>query len=296
MDGSVADPRDFLPFHDRIPDMEMLPSPATMGDWDKGRSGYSAAHACRAPFIAPSLPIAVAERAVRLCECTALRLSAPVLNGRWSTRCRSWRHGECLVTAVGGLGESQLNRRPHCIRIASCMAPNADAMCQAMASLLEKELRVAVQWIDDVPWYERERMLDAGDIDLCWICGLPYAEKADQGAAIGACVAPVMQHPRYGGQAVYFSDIAVRADSAIRVFADLRGKSWAYNEPRSHSGFNLVRYHLATQGLRWNFFDDVVEAGSHQGALEIVLAGAVAGAAIDSTVLEAELRHRTELA
>jgi phosphonate transport system substrate-binding protein len=121
-------------------------------------------------------------------------------------------------------------------------------MCQAMASLLEKELRVAVQWIDDVPWHGRERMLDAGDIDLCWICGLPYAEKADQGAAIGACVAPVMQHPRYGGQAVYFSDVAVRADSAIRVFADLRGKSWAYNEPRSHSGFNLVRYHLATQG------------------------------------------------
>lgn len=176
------------------------------------------------------------------------------------------------------------------------MAPNADAMCQAMASLLERELAIAVHWIDAVPWYERERMLDAGDIDLCWICGLPYVEKAQRGAAIGACAAPVMQHPRYGDQAVYFSDVVVRADSDIRGFADLQGKSWAYNEPRSHSGFNLVRCHLATQGLQWSFFDEVVAAGSHQGALEMVLAGAVAGAAIDSTVLEAELRHRTELA
>src|SRR5690606_18240938 len=131
-----------------------------------------------------------------------------------------------------------------------------------------------------------------GDIDLCWICGLPYVDKADRGADIAPCVAPVMNDPRYGGDAVYFSDVVVRADSPVRAFRDLHGRSWAYNEPRSHSGFNLVGYHLASRGLRWDFFGEIVEAGSHQAALEMILAGTVAGAAIDSSVLEAELRAR----
>jgi phosphonate transport system substrate-binding protein len=169
-------------------------------------------------------------------------------------------------------------------------------MCRAMAHLLERELAVPVHWIDGVSWFERERMLDAGEIDLCWICGLPYADKADRGANIAACVAPVLQHPRYGGAAVYFSDVVVRADSHVRTFADLKGKSWTYNEPRSHSGFNLVRYYLASQGLRWDFFDETFEAGSHQAALGMILSGAAAGAAIDSSVLEAELRARPGLA
>jgi phosphonate transport system substrate-binding protein len=176
------------------------------------------------------------------------------------------------------------------------MAPNADAMCQAIAALLERELAVPVHWIDGVSWYERERMLDAGEVDLCWICGLPYVDKADREAEIAACVAPVMDHPRYGGEAVYFSDVVVRADSPHRAFPDLQGESWAYNEPRSHSGFNLVAYHLASRGLRWDFFGSVVEAGSHQAALEMILAGSAAGAAIDSSVLEAELRARPGLA
>jgi phosphonate transport system substrate-binding protein len=176
------------------------------------------------------------------------------------------------------------------------MAPNADRMCQAIAAWLKRELATPVHWIDDVPWYERERMLDAGEVDLCWICGLPYVDKADRGAEIAACVAPVMTDPRYGGDAVYFSDVVVHAGSHVRAFPDLQGGSWAYNEPRSHSGFNLVAYYLASQGLRWDFFGKVVEAGSHQAALAMIVAGAAAGAAIDSSVLEAELRARPDLA
>ena len=56
-----------------------------------------------------------------------------------------------------------------------------------------------------------------------------------------------------------------------------------------------MRYHLASAGLGRRFFGEMLEAGSHQAALEMILSGAVAGAAIDSSVLEAELRARPEL-
>jgi phosphonate transport system substrate-binding protein len=188
------------------------------------------------------------------------------------------------------------NREPGRLRITSCMAPNADLMCAALARWLGRQLALPVHWVDHVSWREREQMLTAGEIDLCWICGLPYVEMADRGTAIAACVAPVMRHPRYAGAAVYYSDIVVRADSPVRVFGELEGASWAYNEARSHSGFNLMRYHLAVHRLQWDFFGEVVEAGSHQAALERILAGTTVSAAIDSSVLEAELRARPALA
>src|SRR4051812_46664823 len=106
------------------------------------------------------------------------------------------------------------------LRVASCMAPNADAMCRGLANWLAAQLDIAVELVDDVPWQERARRLDAGLIDLCWICGLPYVEKADSGAAIELCVAPVMRAPRYGGRPIYYSDVVVRRDSGFLTFAD----------------------------------------------------------------------------
>jgi phosphonate transport system substrate-binding protein len=182
------------------------------------------------------------------------------------------------------------------LRIASCMAPSADPMCRDLATWLAAQLEMTVELVDDVRWQERERQLDAGLIDLCWICGLPYVEKADNRAAIELCVAPVMRAPRYANRPIYYSDVVVRSDSAYRTFGDLKGQTWAYNEPRSHSGFGVVCYHLAGRGETLAYFGGLVEAGTHQAALRLVRAGIAAGAAIDSTVLEAELARFPNIA
>lgn len=182
------------------------------------------------------------------------------------------------------------------LRFASCMASSADAVCREIADYLGQQLGLSIEVVDDVPWPEREKLLDAGEIDLCWICGLPYVEKADEGRAIELCVAPVMQGARYGNLPIYFSDVVVRSGSAYTSFADLRGATWAYNEPRSHSGYNLVCGYLAEQGETLRYFSRIVEAGAHQAALRMVLSGSVAAAAIDSTVLEAEVKRFPGLA
>jgi phosphonate transport system substrate-binding protein len=95
-----------------------------------------------------------------------------------------------------------------------------------------------------------------------------------------------MAHQRYAGKPVYYSDVVVHADSGFQRFQDLRGVVWAYNEPGSHSGHNLVRYHLATSGVRNRYFSRVVETGSHQESLRMLLDRTVDATAIDSTVLE----------
>jgi phosphonate transport system substrate-binding protein len=169
------------------------------------------------------------------------------------------------------------------------MAPSADAMCRELARWLSSQLAMDVELVENIPWQERERRFDAGLIDLCWICGLPYVEKVDSGAGLELCVAPVMRAPRYAGKPIYYSDIVVRSDSAYRSFADLRGRTWAYNEPRSHSGYGVVCFSLAQRGETLEYFGRLVEAGAHHAALRLVQCGVADAAAIDSTVLEAEL-------
>jgi phosphonate transport system substrate-binding protein len=185
---------------------------------------------------------------------------------------------------------------PSPLRITSCMADNAEATCRAITLYLGGRLGITTEFVDCIPWQERERQLDAGLIHVCWICGLPYVWKADaDSSVVEASVAPVMAAPRYAGAPVYYSDIVVRRDSAHRDFADLRGASLAYNEPNSHSGFNVLRHHLATLGETGGYFSRAVESGAHQRSLHMIVNAEIDASAIDSTVLEAELARAPRL-
>ena len=167
------------------------------------------------------------------------------------------------------------------------MAENAERFCAEVAGYLSEELHIAVEYVSDGLWQERERLFDAGAIQILWLCGLPYVEKADRsGLETEILAVPVPVGERYRGRPVYFSDIVVKNDSTYRSLFDLRGARWVYNEPRSHSGYNVVRAYLAEFAQNREFFGEAVESGAHTASLEMVLRGVADGAAIDSTVLE----------
>jgi phosphonate transport system substrate-binding protein len=105
-----------------------------------------------------------------------------------------------------------------------------------------------------------------------------------------------MAGSRYQDKPIYFSDVVVHRDSSFQCLADLRGASWAYNEPGSHSGYGVVRYALALQKESLGFFGRVIQSGAHQSSLAMILNREVDGSAIDSTVLEMELVNHPEIA
>jgi phosphonate transport system substrate-binding protein len=182
------------------------------------------------------------------------------------------------------------------LRLASCMAENTEGFCRALAAHIHDQLGVEVKYVDDKPWQEREKLFDQGNIQVLWICGLPYIDKVKSShSRIELLAVPVFNGPLYGGRPVYFSDVIVRRESRIKKFTDLRDSIWAYNKPRSHSGFNVVRAHLANLGKK-QFFRRVVESGSHSASLDLVLKGTVDASAIDSTVLEWAISQRPQIA
>ncbi len=172
------------------------------------------------------------------------------------------------------------------------MADNAESFAAEVAAALGRLLRVPVEFITDRPWPERERALQAGEVQVGWLCGLPYVQEAVRGQPrYELLAAPVMQGERYGGRPVYFSDLIVRRDHPARSLADLLGATVAINEPNSHSGHGVLRHALAAARLPHGFFGEVVESGAHQRSLALIESGAIDAAAIDSTVLDTELRY-----
>ncbi len=183
------------------------------------------------------------------------------------------------------------------LTLTMCQAPNAEPGCRAIADYLAGRLRRPVRFIADIPWAQRLGGLESGEIDIGWVCGAYYVDLAGRpGAMVEPLAAPVMLGERYAGRPVYFSDVVVAANSPFQSFADLRGVRWAYNESGSHSGYGVVRYHLATLGASWDYFAHALASGAHQRSLQMILAGEIDASAIDSTVLETELRHHPNLA
>jgi hypothetical protein len=118
----------------------------------------------------------------------------------------------CRAFLDGGRMES--------LRVTSCMAENADFICRQITRYIAGRLKIAAEFINDIPWQERERLLDAGQIHVCWICGLPYVWKADRPVArIELLVAPVMSAERYRNSPIYFSDVVVHRDSDFETFS-----------------------------------------------------------------------------
>jgi phosphonate transport system substrate-binding protein len=178
------------------------------------------------------------------------------------------------------------------LRFATFLAPNMLPVYRFLADRIADRLGRPVELVVGTSFDQFEQ----GEVDLGVICGLPYVWLADRRPPpVEPLAAPVLAGERYGGRPVYYSDVIVRHDSPITCLEELRGCSWAYNEPASHSGHTVTLSSLVRMGARPGFFARVVEAGFHQRAIRLVDAGAVDAAAIDSQVLAVELRDHPDL-
>lgn len=179
------------------------------------------------------------------------------------------------------------------VRFGTFLAPNMMPVYQAIADEVGDRLGVSTELVVETD-YENCR----NDVnDICFVCSLPYVQFEREGVSPALPVAaPVLSGARYSGRPIYFSDVIVHVDSGIETFADLRGRSWAYNEPLSQSGYGITRFHLVSIGETDGFFGEVIEAGFHETAIRMVVDGGVDGAAIDSQVLAIEMRDHPDLA
>ncbi len=136
-----------------------------------------------------------------------------------------------------------------------------------------------------------------GAADLGWICSTSFvdlATRTDDPTIQLAGVAWVPDDPDTNGQPIYFGDIVTPAGSDIDSFEHLAGKRVGCNDPVSLSGYHSMRLAMRDRGLDEETFTELVFTGGHHASLDMVLAGDVDAAVIDSVVRTS--RARTEKA
>jgi phosphonate transport system substrate-binding protein len=178
------------------------------------------------------------------------------------------------------------------LRFVTFLAPNMRSVYQFITRFVSDRLGLSAEL---QVGFSYRQLYD--EVDVGFVCGLPYIQLTQRSEPpVEPHAAPILEGDRYGGQPIYFSDVVVRRDSPFHSFAELRGRSWCYNETQSQSGYGITRYHLVQLGETAGFFGEVVEAGWHERSLRLVCSGEVDASAIDSQVLAIALRDQQELA
>jgi len=146
---------------------------------------------------------------------------------------------------------------------------------------IEKRLGQPVQLIDRGNYDEMNRLLETEDVDAAFVCAGPYVEGRERFGM------QLLAMPLVKGKPVYHSYIIVPAGSPARSLEDLRGKVFAFTDPKSNSGKLVPTFMLSRmKETPQHFFGKVEFTYGHDKSIRGVAEGIVDGAAVDSLIWE----------
>lgn len=153
------------------------------------------------------------------------------------------------------------------------------ALLRDLASHLEEALSAPVQLVKRRTYQEIVSMLLAGQLDAAWICGFPYVRHIDRLALLSV--------PVHRGRPLYQSYLVGDARQGAGSLEDLRGRSHAFSDPDSNSGFLVTRWLLANRNDRpETFFSHPFFTNGHRNVLRAVVAGLADSGSVDGYVWE----------
>jgi ABC-type phosphate/phosphonate transport system substrate-binding protein len=162
--------------------------------------------------------------------------------------------------------------------------------------LLEGVVKHAGQAVEVVEWPAPQSLAELWekpDKAAVFMCGLPFSLASPQPEIVAA---PVLTLPRSGGQPVYWSDLVVRADSAIHQLSETFGQRIAFTGPKSQSGY-AAPLHLLMQASEGRplYREVIAPRFTPYGALTAVTEGMADVASIDSWAFALLRRYAPDL-
>ena len=154
-------------------------------------------------------------------------------------------------------------------------------------NFLEKELGRKVRYFITLNYSAAVEAMISKKADVSFMSPLPYV-LANKYSGVEAVLGEI-----YDGKPYYYSRIFVRKDSGIKKLSDLKGKTIAYVDPISSSGFMyphdiFTRAGLVNGGVakpEGGFFRRVYFAGGDQQAINSIVGGFVAAAGVSQYAL-----------
>jgi ABC-type phosphate/phosphonate transport system substrate-binding protein len=142
---------------------------------------------------------------------------------------------------------------------------------------------VPVEFVEHAPPKLLSDLWARDDLGVVQMCGLPASLRNPPPTVLAA---PVPSLPRYKGQAIYMSDIAVKADSRFRSLEDTFGGVAGYTLKDSQSGYFAFRTLLLTKYPRAKYRRIVGGLLNPRGIVQALVTGKIDVGPLDGYVFD----------
>lgn len=187
-----------------------------------------------------------------------------------------------FALAVSQCSPAPSAEAPLKIGVASMITPvDAVKYYQEIIDYIGERINRPVQMVHRRTYDEMDSLLERGEVKVAFICSAPYVKNRQKFGI------ELLAAPSVNGGATYQSYIIVHKESPLVSFAELKGKVFAFTDPKSNTGKLYPTYLLKTMNhAPERFFSRVLYSYSHNKSIEMVAKRLVDGAAVESIVYE----------
>lgn len=145
-----------------------------------------------------------------------------------------------------------------------------------------KKIGKPVEMVQRETYDEMDNLLEKGEVKIAFICSGPYVRDREK-FGVELLVAPESY-----GKPFYHAYIIVHKDSPVNSLAELKGKSFAFTDPKSNTGKLVPTYMIAKKfnTTPEQFFSKIIYTKSHDKSIEAVAKKVVDGASVDSLIYD----------
>jgi phosphonate transport system substrate-binding protein len=169
------------------------------------------------------------------------------------------------------------------IGVAAMISPKETVkFYRQMVDYVGSKLGKPVEMVQKENYDEMDNMLEHKDLSIAFVCSGPYVKDRTKFGA------ELLVAPQSYGQPFYHAYIIVHKDSPIKDMAGLKGKKFAFTDPKSNTGKLVPTYMVAKEFSKTpeQFFSEVIYTRSHDKSVESVAKKIVDGASIDSLIYD----------
>lgn len=153
-------------------------------------------------------------------------------------------------------------------------------MYEGMINYLSMKLNKKVDFVYRKNYNDMNLLIEKGDVDIAFICTGAYVSLNDK-------YVDILVVPEVRGKTVYNSLLIVNKNLKIKDLSGLKGKTVAFTDPLSNSGYIYPVYYLITNGIKnRSYFKKVYYTYSHDKSILLVNKGVIDAAFVDNMIYE----------
>jgi phosphonate transport system substrate-binding protein len=177
-----------------------------------------------------------------------------------------------------------VSSREHSLQIAVAgmtSPPETLRYYQDLLDYMGRKLDLPVKMKQRKTYQEVNDLLVAGELDAAFLCSGGYVRAAKSLAS------QILAVPVIRGKATYQACLIVHEKSTVRDFAGLRGRSFAFTDPLSNTGWLFPASKVSEVDATPNsYFSRIIYTYGHDRSIEAVAHRIVDGASVDSLVYD----------